>query len=147
MTAIIGLIFACLFVKSRSIENVSPFLHPTTVKLNISKFYNARQRTKSALKYGIWYAENENYFRQFFALKQEELPILEYFDQFSRLQDACGLEDDKEHDLISFLRGLRSDIVERMNGCKTIHKVYWEAICVERMLKQSHLEKVTEKES
>ena len=35
----------------------------------------------------------------------------------------CGMEDDEEHDLISFLRGLRPDIVERMNGYENIHEI------------------------
>ena len=29
-----------------------------------------------------------------------------------------------------------------MNDCKTIHEAYWEAVRVERMLKQSYLVKV-----
>ena len=52
------------------------------------------------------------------------------------------MEDDEEHDLISFVRGLRPNIVERMSDCKTIHEGYWEAIRVERMLKRSYLGKV-----
>ena len=92
---------------------------------------------------GIWYVEIEDNFLQFLDLKQEELSVLEHSDQFSRLQDACGMEDDEEHDFISFVRGLRPDIVERMTDCTNIHEAYWEAICVERMLKRSPLEKVT----
>ena len=72
--------------------------------------------------------------------------MLNTLTNFSRLQDACGIEDDEVHDLISFLKGLRSDIVEKMNGCKTIHEAYWEAICVEHMPKQSHLGTVTPQE-
>ena len=52
------------------------------------------------------------------------------------------MEDD-EHDFISFVRGLKPDIVEKMNDCTNIHEAYWEAIHVERMLKRSHLTKVT----
>ena len=48
------------------------------------------------------------------------------------------MEDDEEHDLISFLIGLRPYIVERMRNCKNIHEAYWEAIRVESVLKQSH---------
>ena len=73
------------------------------MKLHIHKFYNALQRAKYALKYEKWYSENEEYFQQFLDLKQGELSIVKYSDQFSRLQDGCGLEDDEEHDLISFL--------------------------------------------
>ena len=113
------------------------------MKLHISKFYNALQRAKYAVKYGIWYAKNEDHFRQFLDLKQAEFFVLEYSDQFSRLQDSCGLEYDEKHNLISFLRGLRPDIVERMNDCKTIHEACWEAKPVERMLKRYHLGKVT----
>ena len=83
------------------------------MKFHISKFHNALQRVKYAGKYGIWYAANENYFQQFLDLKQEELFVLECSDQFSRLQDACGMEDDEENDFISFVRGLRPDIVEK----------------------------------
>ena len=117
-------------------------IHTSTMKFHIIIFYNALQRAKDALKCGILYAENEDYFEQFLDLKQEEFSVLEYFEQFSRLQDACGMEDDEERDLISFIRGLRPDIVERMNDCTTIHEAYWEAIRVERMLKQSPLGKV-----
>ena len=92
---------------------------------------------------GIWYVENEDNFLQFLDLKQEELSVLEYSNEFSRLQDACGMEDDEEHDFISFVRGLRPDIVERMTDCKTIHEAFWEAIRVERMLKRSHIVEVT----
>jgi len=79
-------------------------------------------------------------------LKQEESSVLEYYDEFSRLQDACGMKDDEEHDFISFIRGLRPDIVERMTDCKTIHKTFWEAIRVERILKRSHLVEVPPQE-
>ena len=70
------------------------------------------------------------------------MSVLEYSDQFSRLQDACGMEDGEEHDFISFVEGLRQDIVERMRDCKTILEAYWEAICMERMLKRFYLGKV-----
>ena len=65
---------------------------------------------------------------------------------FSWLQDKCGLEDDEEHDLISFIRGLRPEIVEKMNDTKNIHEAYWEAIRVERMLKRYHLVEVSPQE-
>jgi len=94
------------------------------MKFHISKFYNALQGVRYACQYGLWYAVNKNYFQQFLDLKQEELSVLEYSDQFSRLQDACGMEDDEEHDFISFVRGLRPDIVERMTDCKTIHEAF-----------------------
>ena len=55
---------------------------------------------------------------------------------FAWLQEKCGLEDDEEHNLISFIRGLRPEIVEKMNDTKNIHEAYWEAIRVERMLKK-----------
>ena len=70
------------------------------------------------------YFENQVYFTQFLDLKQGELSVLQYSDQFSRLQDACGMEDDEERDLISFVRGLRPYIVERMNDCMPIHEAY-----------------------
>ena len=76
-------------------------------------------------------------------MKQGELSVLEYSEEFSRLQDACGMEDAEGHDFISFVRGLRPDIVERMTDCKTIHEAFWEAIRVERMLKRSHIVEVT----
>ena len=71
------------------------------------------------------------------------MSVLEYYDQFSRFQDACGLEDDEEYDLISFLKGLRPNIVERMNDCTNIHKAYCEAIRVEHIVKQSHLRQIS----
>ena len=113
------------------------------MKFHISKFYNALQGVRYACQHGLWYVVNKNYFQQFLDLKQEELSVLEYSDEFSRLQDACGMEDDEEHDFISFVRGLRPDIVERMTDCKTIHEAFWEAIRVERILKMSHLVEVT----
>ena len=76
-------------------------------------------------------------------MKQGELSILDYGDMFAWLQDRCGLEDEEEHDLISFVRGLRLDIVESMNNCTTVHEAYWETIHVEYMLKWSPLGKVT----
>ena len=94
------------------------------MKLHVSKLYNELQRVKYALKYGKWYNENENYFQQFLNLAQGELSIIEYFDQFSRLQDVCELEDDEEHDLISFLSGLKLDILEHMNDCKNIYEAF-----------------------
>ena len=57
-------------------------------------------------------------------MKQVELSVLAYGDMFAWLQDKCGLEDDEEHDLINFLRDLRTDIVESMNDCTTIHEAH-----------------------
>ncbi|RWR93383.1 hypothetical protein CKAN_02263200 [Cinnamomum micranthum f. kanehirae] len=62
------------------------------------------------------------------------------------LQDACGMEDDDEHDFVSFERGLRQDIMNRMTDYKTIHEAFWEAIRVEQMLKRSSLLEVTSQE-
>ena len=101
------------------------------------------KEVKYASKYGMWYFENAVYFRSFLDLKQGELSVLEYSDEFSKLQDACGMEDDEEHDFISFVRGLRPDMVERMTDCQTIHEAFWEAIRVERILKRSRLVEVT----
>ena len=72
-------------------------------------------------------------------MKQGELSVIDYGDMFAWLQYKCGLEDDKEHDLINFVRGLRSGMVESMNNCTTVHEAYWEVIRVERMLNRSHL--------
>ena len=91
----------------------------------------------------MWYFENEIYFRSFLDLKQGGLSVLGYGDMFAWLQDKCGLEDDEEHDLISFIIGLRPEIVEKMNDSNNIHEAYWEAIHVKRMLKMSHLVEVT----
>ena len=103
-----------------------------------------------ARKYGKWYFENEDYFCQSLDLKQGELSIVEYSDQFLRLKDERVLEDDEEYDLTSFLKCLRSDIVERMNHCKTIYEAYWEAyleaIRAKNMPKWSHLGRVTPQE-
>lgn len=113
------------------------------MKFHISTFYNALQGVRYACQYGLWYVVNKNYFKQFLDLKQEELSVHEYSYQFSRLQDACGMEDDEERDFISFVRGLRPDVVKRMTDCKTIHEAFWEAIRVERLLKRSHIVEVT----
>ena len=112
------------------------------MKLCDTTIFNILQICKYTNKYGSWYFENEVYFTQFLDLKQANLSILQYSDQFSRLQNACGMEDVEEHDFISCVRGSRHDIVERMSDCKTIHGAYWEAIRVNRMLKRSYLGKV-----
>ena len=75
------------------------------MKLRDTTIFNILQRYKYADKYGSWYVENEVYFRYFLDLKQGELSSLDYGDMFAWLQDKCGLEDDEEHDLISFIRG------------------------------------------
>ena len=93
------------------------------MKLHINKLYNELQRVKYAIKYGKWYSENEENFQQFLNLTRGELSVIEYFDQFSRLQDVCGLEDDEEHDLTTFLRGLRLDIFQKMN--RNIYEAYF----------------------
>ena len=116
------------------------------MKFHINKFYNALQGVRYACQYGLWYVVNKNYFQQFLDLKQEDLSILDYGDMLSWLKDKCGLEDDEEYDFISFVRGLRSDIVERMSNCKTIHEAFWDAIRVERILKRSHLVEVSPQE-
>lgn len=94
------------------------------MKFHISKFYSELQRTICVLKYGEWYYENEEFLKQFLSLGQGDLKIIEYFNQFSWLQDVCGLDDSEEDDLISFLSGLRPDMLEKMNDCKTIHEGY-----------------------
>ena len=68
------------------------------MKLDPGKFYNELQMVKYAHKYGKWYSENDCYFKEFLNLTQVELSGVEYSDQFPRLQDIRGFEDD-EHDL------------------------------------------------
>ena len=84
--------------------------------------------------YGDWYFESEFYFEQFFNLKQEHLTVDEYTRQFRELQNIYELEEDEIHDLARYVQGLRSDILENMNYCKSSQEAYLEAIRVERIL-------------
>ena len=55
------------------------------MRLHISEFYNQLQKTIYALKYGKWYAEIEDYCKQFLSLRQGDVTVVEYSDQFSRM--------------------------------------------------------------
>lgn len=82
-------------------------------------------------------------------MRQGDLAVDEYFNQFSRLQEVCELDERETHDLNSFITSLRPNILEDMNDCKTIYEVYWEAIRVstclnnhayerQRLMEESH---------
>ena len=62
----------------------------------------------------------------------------DYTRQFRELQDICKLEEDETHDLVRYIQGLRLDILENMNFCKTSQEAYLEAFRVEHMLRRSH---------
>ena len=96
------------------------------------------QRIQYERKYGNWYFKNEFYFEEFLNLKQENLTVDEYTRQFRELQDICELEEDEIHDLVRYIRGLRPNILENMNFCKTSQEAYLEAFRVEHMLRRSH---------
>ena len=57
----------------------------------------------------------------------------------------CELEEDKTHDLVRYIRGLRRGM-ENMNHCKTSQEAYIEAICVEHTLKRSRMKQDKPKE-
>ena len=80
-----------------------------------------------------WYFENEFYFEQFLNLKQEDVTADEYTGQFRELQDICKLEDEI-HDFVHYIIGLKPNILENMNHCKT-SEAYIEAIRVEHVLR------------
>lgn len=87
------------------------------------------QRIIYACKYGNWYYENKEYFDQFLNLRQGKLTIDEYSDEFSSLQAQCALDEDNGHYVTIFTRGLRPS------------EAFWEAICVERLIKRYRLRK------
>ena len=61
-----------------------------------SKFDDQLQRLKYAIKYGQWYDDNKVYFEQFINLRREKLIVDECSNEFSRLQEFCGLDEDDE---------------------------------------------------
>ena len=82
---------------------------------------NEAQRILYDHKYRDWYYANEVYFEQFLNLKQGDLIVDEYSDQFSRLQQVCELEQSELHDLNRFIRGLRPNKLHNMNYCEASH--------------------------
>ena len=50
---------------------------------------------------------------------------------------TCELGEDEMHDLAHHVKGLRPDILENMNYCKTSQEAYLKAIRVEHMLRRS----------
>lgn len=64
-------------------------------------------------------------------LRQEDLIVAEYEDKFARLQYLCQLVEDEGHDLISFFKGLRPNVLEKLNECKTIAEAFKEETCIE----------------
>ena len=54
----------------------------------------------------------KGYFEQFINLRQGKLTIDEYSNQFRRLQEVCGLDENEEHDFISFLRRFETGYIE-----------------------------------
>ena len=85
------------------------------MKLNSIEVFSRLQRILYKLHYGDWYVQNEVYLHQFLSLRQGDLTVAEYEYEFARLQYLCQLVEDVGYDLISFLRGLRPDILKRMN--------------------------------
>ena len=77
------------------------------------------QRIGYKLTYGYWYFDNRFYFEQFLNVKQEELTVDAYTCQFQELHNIYKLEEDEIHDLGRYVQGLRLDIFEKMNYCKT----------------------------
>ena len=77
-----------------------------------------------AIKYGQWYDESKAYFEQFINLRQGKLTVVEYGDEFSRLQELCWLDEDDEQYAISFLRGLRPSIQKNMKDYKDMYETF-----------------------
>ena len=61
------------------------------------QIYNDMQRIIYACKYENWYYENKDYFVQFLNLRQGNLTVDEYSDEFSKLLEVCGLDENDEH--------------------------------------------------
>ena len=80
--------------------------------MRICEFSRELQQIMYACEYVHWYYKNEVYFNQFLSLKQGDLTVFKYEQQFSKLQYLCQLVESEEHDLNSFLRGLRLHIGE-----------------------------------
>ena len=53
---------------------------------------------------------------------------------------TCKLEEDETCDLARYVQGLRPNILENMNYCKTNQEAYLEALCVERLLRRSRMQ-------
>ena len=99
------------------------------------QIYNDMQRIIYACKYGNWYYENKDYFDRFLNLRQGKLTVDEYSDEFSSLQAQCALDEDDEHYVTIFTRGLRPSIQNNMKKeCKDMYEAFWEAIRVERLI-------------
>ena len=63
----------------------------------------------------------------------------EYANEFERLHYLCNLGETLDFDL--FCKGLRQRILKNMKNCKDMHEAYWEAICVECLIKRYRLRK------
>ena len=95
------------------------------------KIYNDIQKIIYECKYGQWFSDNKAYFDQFLNLSQGKLTADEYSDEFSRLQVRCALDEDDEHYVTFFTRGLRPSIRNYMKKeCKDMYEAFWEAIRV-----------------
>eukprot|EP00268_Persea_americana_P061506 TRINITY_DN7781_c0_g1_i8.p1 TRINITY_DN7781_c0_g1~~TRINITY_DN7781_c0_g1_i8.p1 ORF type:complete len:213 (+),score=32.51 TRINITY_DN7781_c0_g1_i8:230-868(+) len=97
-------------------------------------------------KYGIFYFENEAYFHEFLNLKQKELSVDEYTRRFQKLQHPCALNERELHDVTRFMSGLNPDTEEKMKFCQTIQEACKDAIRVERILRQSHIQQYKSQE-
>lgn len=64
------------------------------MKFQINECDNTIQRMIHACEHGDWYYANKVYFEQFLNLKQGDLTVDEYLDEFSRLQCLCKLKSE-----------------------------------------------------
>ena len=96
-----------------SFSNILPIWAPIIDPISSPYFYQSDPfgRLVCVLK-SIWYHDNAVYLEQFINLRQGKLTVDEYSDEFSRLQELCGLNESEIHDLNSFIRGLTPDILE-----------------------------------
>lgn len=60
--------------------------------------------------------ENVFYFEHFLNMNGE------YTNQFQELHYLCALEESKKHDLVRYIRGLRSDIWDNVNFYQNIQE-------------------------
>lgn len=60
--------------------------------------------------------ENVFYFEHFLNMNGE------YTNQFQELHYLCALEESEKHDLVRYIRGLRSDIWDNMNFYQNIQE-------------------------
>ena len=82
-------------------------------------------------RYGDQYYKKAVYVEQFLRLKQGDLIVNEYMRQYQNLEFDCNLKGIDKDDKKRYMRGLRSEIHDKMCFCMTIQEAYAEALQTE----------------